>query len=75
MTSHCNGNHSKTSVSLSVSCRQRTGPRALKLYFTRIVVGGGGGGGGGRGEREREDRGWWFLKLHALPYQTVLHVL
>ena len=28
----------KTSVSLSVWERQRTGTRALKLYFTRIVV-------------------------------------
>ena len=38
LTSHCNGNHSKTSVSLSVWERQRTRTRTLKLYFTRIVV-------------------------------------
>ena len=55
MTSHRNGNHSKTSLSLSLSLclsgwergggeeqrggeRERTQARALKLYFTRIVL-------------------------------------
>ena len=38
MTSHYNGNHPKISVSLFARGRQRTGIRALKLYFTRIVV-------------------------------------
>ena len=59
MTSHCNGNHLKTSVSVCLRQRPRTG--ALKLYFTSLgsiknpsnthtqKIAGGGGGGGGRG--------------------------